>query len=127
MQHSPQKLVEARECYITILPQIRSEYAEINPSKDNSDVADYDDDDDMDLVDMDLYNNLIQTPDYQEDYILTNVVKCCKGLHTCLPMILGFQLAGQDLNICVCPLSKMLVSWRKACTMFYIIGLCVNT
>ena len=117
LPHSPQQLAEAKECCITILPQIRSKYAKRNPSKSNSDV-DNDEDNNMDSIDRELYNDPFQNPDYQEDYNLTNVVKFCKGLHTCLPVTLGFQLVGQELNRCVCPLSKMLVSWRKAYTMF---------
>ena len=45
------------------------------------------------------------------------MVKFFKGLYTCFPIMLGFQLSGQSLNRRVCPLSKILGTWRKAYTI----------
>ena len=67
---------------------------------------------------MDLYNDPFQSPDYQEDLNLINVVKFSKGLHIYIPVMLGFQLASQDLNRCIRPLSKVLGSWRKLYNMY---------
>ena len=69
--------------------QIKSEYGKRNPSKGNSHV-DIEEDDELDSADMEFYNDPFQNPDYHENLNLVNVVKCCKGFHSCLPVMLGF-------------------------------------
>ena len=109
LPHSPQQLAKTKEYVITTLPQIRLQYAKQNPKKGKS-LVDNNEDDGMDSLDREFYNYPFQNPDSQEDYNLINMIIFCKGLHTCLPLILGFELAGQELNICVCLISKALES-----------------
>ena len=56
LPHSLQQLSAANECCITILPQIKLEYGKWNSRKFNSNV-DNDDDDDLESVDRELYND----------------------------------------------------------------------
>ena len=115
--HPPQQLSDAKEYCITILPQINSEYCKQNSSKGNTNVDD-NEDNNLDSVDREFYNDPFQNLDYQEGYNLINVVKFCKDLHTCIPIMLGSQLASQDLNRCIYHLSKVLGSWRTVYTVY---------